>query len=180
MFGTKYFQLLTDTGERVGEFIPTGDTSFERGTAMQRVANTERHSERAGGTSPIIGLLTQKVTEDGPSYEQKSLGILDLPEKVGSAVSMYAPKDGDRLEVEGEPSKGPDDAQSGLLVTDGTGAVASNTAIDTQMSVYKGRWRQAQSGDYVEGLLKRTGVTPEADASNIRVEIEIRKLGIKA
>ncbi|MBE7466750.1 MAG: hypothetical protein HS116_25045 [Planctomycetes bacterium] len=176
MFGTDYFQIIHGEGIRVGEKAPSGDwDSLEVGTAM--VANGPTTSIPANGR--LEGFLLKKVTEDGPSYEDLNLGAPNHPAKKGQAVTMEKLPDGAIIEVEGEPEKAFDDETPGLLVTDGTGAIDDEDTAGTQLSVKNGRWYKAQSGDYVEGLLHEQ-VDPVADDANVRIQIEIRRMGIKA
>lgn len=182
MWGTDYFQIVHGEGTLVGELTPTGTfTSLEIGTPMQRQADYgDTHSEICGVSEPCHGFLTKKVTEDGPTFEQMELGYKNVPALKGHKVSLKSLADGDMIEVEGEPSKAHNASSVGHLVTSGTGAISTSTAAATDLSIQSGRWRVAQTGDVINGRLRKQ-LTPVADASNIRILIEItRGLGLKA
>lgn len=174
MFGSDYFSIIHGKTFTIGECTGSGATlPLEKFTAMKRTA-----AETAlPGSGDMTGFLAQKVTAAGPSFEDKSFN-LDLVAKAGEKVSLISLEDGGEFEVEGEPSKGPTDTQSGLLVTSGTGAVSASTSAGTQLSVTAGRWRVAQTGDYVFGIYRKN-LTPLADSSNVRCLVEFRRSGIK-
>jgi len=179
MFGTDYFQIIHGEPVHVGELTPTGFTSpAEKGMFMQR-EGAEHCKPATSSGAPAAGFLTKQITDDGPTFEKMTLGYPDLPAKTGQKVTLGVLPDGSLIEVEGQPSKAHNVAQLGHLVTSGTGAISTSTAAETEVSLQSGRFRVAQSGDYVEGVIKRQ-VDPVADASNVRVAIEIRRQGKKA
>jgi hypothetical protein len=174
LWGSEYFQIIHGKMRTVGELTPTGTFPLQKNLAMKRSA--DEFAEVASGD--MLGFLGQQVTAAGPTYEQLNFRV-DLVAKAGHKVSIKVLEDGGEFEVEGEPSKGPTDSQNGLLITSGTGAVTNSTAVGTQLSVYQGRWRVAQTGDFVLAIVRDNTITPLADASNIRILAEFRRSGIK-
>lgn len=115
-------------------------------------------------------------------FEQMVLGYGNLPAQIGTAVSLRNVTAGSLIEVEGEPSIQAYDysGYSQLLVTGGaTGAITTSTALETQLSIVNGRWRVAQTGDVVRGLLKAQ-LTPFVTSTNVRILIKIVSASIKA
>ena len=174
MYGTDYFQYVLGEPQHLGTLTPTGTwTSLERGTVMDRQASY-RETHCSPGSGDMQGILSNRVTSDGPSFEKMTLGYPDLDVLKGQAVTLVVPGDGDLIEIEGEPGKAYSDSTLGLLVTSGTGDMTSASAGD-KLSVKNGRWYVAQSGDWVLGEVKAAGLTPIADPSNIRYLIEVRR-----
>lgn len=174
LWGDEYFQIIHGKMRTVGELTPTGTFPMQKNLAMKRVA--DEYAEVA--SSDMLGFLGQQVTAAGPTYENLNFRV-DLPGKSGHKISIKVIEDGSEFEVEGEPSMGPSDSQNGLLVTSGTGAVTNSTAVGTQLSVVNGRWRIAQTGDYVLAIVRDNTITPLAATSNIRILAEFRRSGIK-
>jgi hypothetical protein len=56
-------------------------------------------------------------------------------------------------------------------VTSGTGAITVSTALETQLSLMNGRWRVAQTGDIIRGILKAQ-LVPLVASSNVRIKIK--------
>jgi len=181
MFGTDYFQFVHGESHDVGELTPTGTfDSLEVGTFMERQPSyPDSHSRPCENTSRQEGFLVKKVTTDGPSYERMSLGYPNLETKKGHKVTLRVPAPGAIIEAEGEPSKAYNASSVGHLVTSGTGAITTGTALETALALKNGRWYAAQTGDRVCGLYKGN-LTPHADASNVRCRIQIFDGGIKA
>jgi hypothetical protein len=103
-------------------------------------------------------------------FEQMSTGMHNLPAQVGTAVSLVDFEDAD---FESEPSIG-SATYSGygqLLVTSGTGAITVSTALETQLSLMNGRWRVAQTGDIIRGILKAQ-LVPLVATANVRIKIK--------
>ena len=140
-----------------------------------------------GAAAPTPLALAGYGSIGGPSaaampqmFEQMVMGYGNLPAQIGTAVSLRRAISGlTMLQVEGEPSKGAFDytGYSQLLVTSGTGAITTSTALETQLSLMNGRWRVAQSGDTVRGLLKAQ-LTPLVAATNVRIRIAITTGGV--
>jgi hypothetical protein len=115
-------------------------------------------------------------------FEQMTLGYGNLPAQVGTAVSLRNVAPGGLIEIEGEPSISAFvyTGYSQLLVTGGTGAITTSTALETQLSVFNGRWRVAQTGDVIRAILKAQ-LVPFVAASNVRILIKLEGGGaIKA
>lgn len=176
MLGTDYFQIIHGEPMHVGELAPTGTfTSLEKGTSMSRSGD-----ELCVVTDNVsaTGFTSKKITDAGPSYEDMNFNI-DLPAKKGQKVTLLSLPDGSQIEVEGEPGKISSADTLGLLVTSGTGAILANSAVESDLSFLNGRWRLAQTGNRIEGVLKQQ-LSPIVDPSNIRILIEIRRAGLKA
>ena len=114
-------------------------------------------------------------------FEQMVMGYGNLPAQIGTAVSLRNVLPGALIEIEGEPSIGAFSyaGYSQLLVTSGTGAITTSTAQETQLSVMNGRWRVAQTGDVVRGILK-SQLVPFVASSNVRILIKLEAGGAVA
>ena len=140
-----------------------------------------------GGTPPSPLALAGYGSIGGPSaaampqmFEQMVMGYGNLPAQIGTAVSLRRAISGlTILQVEGEPSIGAFvyTGYSQLLVTSGTGAITTSTALETPLSLMNGRWRVAQSGDIVRGILKAQ-LTPLVSSTNVRIRIAITTGGV--
>ena len=111
-------------------------------------------------------------------FEQMVMGYGNLPAQIGTAVSLRNGAPGGLIEIEGEPSLGAFDytGYSQLLVTGGTGAITTSTALETQLSVMNGRWRVAQTGDVIRGMVKAQ-LVPFVASTNVRILIKLEAGG---
>lgn len=166
MNGTNYFQHRYGEETDIGELAPSGTPDFEIGTAMRKT--DPEVCVPADGK--MTGFLTKKVTTAGPTFEELTLADPNSPAKYGNKVTLKQIAVGGIIEVEGEASKAYNADTDGLLVTSGTGDVTSAAAGDA-LSLQNGRWRAAQTGDFVCGRVIRQ-MTPNT-AGNVRLEIEV-------
>lgn len=82
-----------------------------------------------------------------------------LPYLAGNAVSSKRAK---QVECEGVD----------LLVLSGTGALDTNTAVPSNVSMFHGRWRITQSGEQINGTLAANNLGA-SDGSSLRVRIDV-------
>jgi hypothetical protein len=153
-----------------------GQIAFPDGTAA---GTTAVQAATLAGFGSLGGPLASVPVPN--LFEQMTLGYGNLPAQIGTAVSLRNVLPGSLIEVESEPSITAF-VYSGygqLLVTSGTGGITTSTALETELSVYNGRWRVAQSGDVVRGVLKAQ-LTPFVAATNVRILIKIVSAGLKA
>ena len=130
------------------QFDPTKPSSFGEMTA---------EFKKASGTRGFF--LEREVLTEIPLENSVFFKAYVTPEKVGNRVTARAAQE---VIVEGLD----------LVQTSGTGAIAANTAVNTELSFNLGRLRQKQSGEEVVGWL-REQITPE-DAANItRIRVEL-------
>lgn len=122
------------------------------------MVDTTTPANAALGSGDAIGVLTRDVVSDLTVTERAVWpGRLELPFIVGQQGSVERL---DAFEAEGTDH----------LVTSGTGALASNTALGTKLSVYGGKVRVAQTGDR-EMFRLREILTPE-EAGALRIAAE--------
>ena len=177
MFGTKFFKQITGTWDVIGYLqtnnitIPEGVT-MGKGTFLAQVGNTDE-AQLASGYA--IGYTTQDMDNEGntslASFKARIIrdgNSIDLPIKKGQNLSLRVPKAGAEIEVEGLGVA----AVGNLLITSGTGAVASNTAALTELAYFHGGVRKAQAGEFVQGLLLVADLTPEVEG-NLRIRYRV-------
>jgi hypothetical protein len=145
------------------------------GLAMGISATDDTKAVAAYGAIDFEGFTLQEVTTLGPTDRQTLLGLKDLPAKVGSAVSL-AREDG-LIQVEGPPLT-PMATVSALLITSGVGAITAATADQTELGFRAGKWRVAQTGDRVHGIMINAAVTPKV-TGNIRCYIRVTRGALK-
>lgn len=132
-------------------------------------------------TGHAVGMLQQDInlygTTDADAYRKQGVGDQwNIPAKKGAEVSIRKPKPGCEAIFEGEGVG----AINNFVITSGTGAIASNTARFTALSVYKGGWRQAQTGEFVLAHLEQADLTPLDDDANLRIRIRFCSPYVKA
>ena len=172
MFGSDNCQIRHGLDHHIGELTVDTTVALPYGSVMDQHATD--NTKAILGVSEALGLLSKRVTPTGPTFEQMTLGQLNLDAKSGDKVSLIALVPGGTLELEGAPSIGAATAGEHLLVTTGTGALSGSTAKNTQLSVINGRWYEAQTGDRVLGRMLKADLTPLV-VGNIRCLIEVIK-----
>ncbi len=113
----------------------------------------------------FIGHLTRQVRVGGLTITDRVFGVtsdtpvgVEAPFTSGQEVSVEKAKE---IELEG----------SDYLVTSGTGAIASDTAVGSPLSYYNGKLRQTQTDEVVNYRISANGLTPmKAGALRIRCE----------
>ncbi len=189
LFGTDYFRVRHGDAFTIGELSPStdgtvwpntvdggpsdldGSAGLEIGTAVQRsTVDPVNYSAVAGAN--MVGFLSKAITVNGPSISDLLLPKVRLPAKIGQPVTILALVKGSTIEVEGELNKAYNAASSGLIVTTGTGAITANTSVPQNLSLQGGRWRLAQTGDIICGILR--GQLPvESPTGSVRILIEL-------
>jgi len=153
--------------------VPAGVT-LPRGTWLQASPTDDTKAILASGDAE--GFTTQDIDTEGHTSATAQLnkllgvgpGIGDWPIKVGSAVSVRKMVPGSLIEFEGLGAAVP----GNLVCTSGTGSIAANAARKTQLSLFNGCIRIAQTGDVVKMLLETANLTPEVSGRRrIRVRI---------
>lgn len=162
----------------IGEYAVTAE--LPRGTMMELSdTNAEYIDACAGGGNVPLGFLARNTDDEGVTLEDMVLGRGDTKVKVGERVTVYQLPPGSVIEVECEnsiaysASQPADTADGYLLVTSSTGAITTSLNKDTKLACQNGRWRVAQTGDYVCGQLQDSNLTPKITATNIRARILI-------
>lgn len=170
-YGNLYFKPLqghpTDTVG--GKFtLPSGVTLCRAGTFLRYKTSSREEFDLCDNGKGLIGWLTQGVDEDGLTME--NFGIVQNPNynlRSGQEVSLRVMEVGNEFEIEGAGAAG----GGNLVVTSSTGAIATNTARYTLLSVHKGGLRVAQAGDVAAFELVAADLTPLADAANVRIHV---------
>jgi hypothetical protein len=128
-----------------------------RGTPVGQGADTETLA--LAGATNFLGFLRDDVTVAGPTLEHHFWpNQTEMPVKAGTYCTVER---ADEIDVEG----------GDFLVISGTGQLASNTAVGTQLGLVSGKWRVKQSGDEAFGMLAAQ-LTPETESA-VRLRIEI-------
>lgn len=174
MFGTDKFQIRHGEPEHIGEFepqLPGAKTKLIKGTPMMISDYVANESVVTTPTKYADGILLKEVTEAGPTFEQLELSNVykDLPAKEGHKVTLGRLPDGAIIEVEG-PDSNAVGAGDELLVTSGTGSL-SGASGGEKLSLEDGRWREAQTGDLINGEVV-DALTPNT-AGNVRLAIRV-------
>jgi len=140
-----------------------------RGTAFGYDATTADKIVLAGGKN-FLGFVMREVVVGGPGLPDHVYpNRLELAYASGQEASL---EKADEVEAEG----------SNFLVLSGTGALANNTAVDTQISFNNGKFYIAQTGDIPfykvsanPNMLAAAGVNPVVPgALRFRFEINNR------
>lgn len=176
MWGSDLFRQVNGNWDHVGTVtaaLPAGFT-YPIGTHLQYKpvdASSDDESQAVLASGLAVGFMTQPMDDNGlegdASFKKMALGLKNLPLKNGSEVSLRRPGLHAEMEFEGSGTALP----GNLVCTSGTGAIATSTALKTELSVLNGCLRQAQSGDFVMYILENAKVTPEADAANVRIRV---------
>lgn len=107
------------------------------------------------------GFLSQRVSlngiTDNQGFRDFSIGKLDLPVKKGAPVSIHIPDPNTYAEFEG---LGASSIGNFVITATDTGALQTNTARGTALSVKKGGWYIAQPGDMCLAHLETASITP--------------------
>lgn len=175
MFGSAQHKYLYGDWHHIGTMastelaLPADGTPLPKGTWIQAKNGDEFMMALASGHA--AGFLTQDISAEGheslQAFKDRTIGKFDLPVKKGQMVSLRVPHSESLMEFEGVGAAVP----GNLVCTTGTGAIASNAAVNAELSFFNGCIRLAQAGDIVTLLLKQADLTPEVTGRRrIRVE----------
>jgi len=173
LYGSRYFRVRNSRGSnevKKGELLVTG-VSLAIGTWMDLDATQVTYAALADGNA--LGVLTQNVTTDGMSFQERELGYVPDTVPSGKAVTLLHFGVGAEIEIEAPASSAYDAASTKaapvLMVTTGTGALTAASAKGTKCSYENGRMYVAQSGDHAEWEVQDAALTPKVDAAYIRI-----------
>lgn len=128
-----------------------------RGTPVGQGADTETLA--LAGATNFLGFLRHDVTVAGPTLEHHFWpNQTVMPVKAGTYCTVER---ADEIDVEG----------ANFLTITGTGTLASNTAVGTQLGFVSGKWREKQTGDHAYGMLAAQ-LTPETSGA-VRLRIAV-------
>lgn len=157
--------------------VPLSDANANLGTLqlgkmVNEAADPNEETEMVLGDGFAIGFLTRAIDPSGTtsdvSYKKLSIGNIDIPVKRGAPVAVQRPLPGAFGIFEGAgTAAAPIDH---LVINSGTGALASGTAKLSELSVIKGAWRLAQTGEMVLGLLMDSNITPK-NVGELRIRV---------
>ena len=137
------------------------DSTGSRGLALGPDASDVTKAAVADGDQ-FLGFLTRDVTSTGPVLgDHVYPGRLELPFVAGGEVTL---EKADEVEVEGEA------ANAGLVVTSGTGAITTDTAVGTGLSFYGGKWREVQTGEIA--FYRLSGQITPVNGGSVRFRAE--------
>lgn len=149
--------------------------AIQPGKLVDNKANSE--SLLKYGSGYAIGFITEYVTLNGTKNDEwfKKLtlgGYPDTPVTRGLPVSVVCPFPGLEAIFEGavDISSSNTPAIDGLVVKTGTGAIATNTAINSDLSCINGCWKLAAAGDFVLAHLRQANLTPN-NSGEIRIRV---------
>jgi hypothetical protein len=159
--------VLNASGVYASETLATASDGAEtaaRGLALGAHPTSKEAFDEANGKS-FIGHLTRRVVKGGLTLTDRVFGVtsavpvgLESPFKDGEEVSVERAEE---IEVEGPA----------YIMTSGTGAIDTNTAVPSSLSFIAGRLRVAQTGDVVFYTLTANNLTPTDDGNS---ELRIR------
>lgn len=180
MFGSPYVKYISGEWYHYGvmttEELPIPDgVTLTKGTWLNPKNGTDDTiAQLASGVA--LGFATQDMDNEGhtslQAFQDVSIGKQDIPIKKGQAMTVRVPNTNSRLEFEGAGAAVP----GNLVCTSGTGAIASNTAKDTELSFLNGCIRKAQTGDIVQLLLETAALTaenPNDGDANVRIRVRV-------
>ena len=185
MFGSNYFQwLLGDvmlmqrqSGGTSNLNLSNADAAVGTLRAGTMVEFTAGYTDRFSFvTGSAIGFITQPINETGlesaTEFRKRALQpngyqSYETPVKKGDNVAVTIPHPNSQAIFEGTGVA----AYGNLVITSGTGALADSDARFTELSVNRGGWYKAQTGDLVLALLEDPALTPVADDSNLRIRV---------
>lgn len=183
MFKSKYFATIYGEYDTLATLtFPTslGLSDADADVGLIRVgkpvtfANNSLDTMKYGDNDSFLGFLGKDISLEGPLgvqsyYDINALGLIDIPTKRGSKVEVIIPRIGFLFEVE---DAGTDKVEK-MLITSGTGAIANNTALHTELSLTdKGCWKLAADGDMVYAHLYQANVAPKIE-NNVRIRARI-------
>jgi hypothetical protein len=152
------FEIKRTSPRRNVSLITPSGTTYPRGTAFQE-SDTLGTAELADSTKAQVYFATREIKNGGPTLSDDVFpGRLESPATAGDEASF---EDAEVIEAEG-----------GDYIATGTGAITSATAVDTEVALTGGKFRAAQSGEYVWGLLKSASLTPEDSGNAVRISVE--------
>lgn len=185
MFGSSRFKWVAGEYYHYGvaKFPTTlglSDADANAGTAKQGklmgLADNNAEEMKYGGVNGnFLGILTHHVNKDGTTsdsgFKDFTIGKQDIPLKRGQAVTLRVPLPGAIAEFEGVGAVGIDT----LVVTSGTGLLASGSALWSPLTIESGAWRIAQSGagvnEFVYAHLMQANLTPE-NSGEVRIRVK--------
>jgi hypothetical protein len=179
MFGSKTFQWLSGNYHNLSvktTELPITEADADSATGLLqrgKLVNYKANdlTELAFTTGMAIGMITRNINKLGlntdEGYKNFSIGLTDLPLRRGLAVTVRRPAPGSQAIFEGLGVASVDN----LVVTSGTGALASGTARNSELSVIKGGLYLAQTGDFVIALLDQANLTP-ITGGNLRIRVQ--------
>ena len=170
-YGNKYFKPIVGEHSKSagGKFtLPSGVTLCRAGTFLRYKTSSQEEFDLCENGKGLIGWMTQGMDANGLTMENFAVvGNTNINLRSGQEVSLRIPEVGNEYEIEGAGVAG----GGNLVVTSGTGAIASNTARYTLLAVHKGGLRVAQAGDVASFELVAADLTPLADDANVRIHV---------
>jgi len=106
--------------------LSTNGTVYEGSFVYVDYSETlDKLKKATAGSTPVEALLLERVTADGPSFQDRLLQVHKSVKKSGRPVAQINLKPG--MEIE-----------TSVVATSGTGALSSGTALETALSVIDG------------------------------------------
>lgn len=181
MWGTKLCRMVNGNWDHVGTLhtsLPAGVT-YPAGTHLgYQVTGTYNDNEDVAvlASGFAIGFTTQDIDDDGSigdnSFKNQFLGLQNIPVRNGLEISLRRMSLNAEVEFEGVGGALP----GNLVATTGTGAITGTTARHTELSVFNGALRVAQTGDLVMYVLENPNMAVESDLVGAR-RIRVRRVG---
>lgn len=179
MFGSNLFQWLSGefyninaltTDLPITEADPDAATGFlQRGKMVNYKANDI--TKLAFTTGNAMGILTRNISLNGinndEGFKNFTIGLTDLPLRRGLAATVRVPNPNAQAIFEGSGAASYDTL---VITATTTGYLSSSTARGTQLTVEKGGWRTAQSGEFVLAILEQANYTPYT-GGNVRIRV---------
>lgn len=179
MFGSNQFQWLRGSYYKIGYAstleLPLSDADANLGTLKRGKMvdlKTNDETKMAFTTGHAMGILERPVDLYGTTgdlgFKNFTIGLHDLPAKRGACVSIRVPQAGAEAIFEGIGAAGYDTM---VITATTTGFLTAASARGTELTVEKGGWRTAVTGEWVLARLEQANYTPSV-ASNIRIRVQ--------
>jgi len=184
MFGHQYFRWLMGEFDRVNG--TTADVNLsdadanagELGVGIMLDYKADSHLALAFVTGSAIGFTTQAIDQYGTTSaavyrnldvrEKSGIPFIQVPVKKGQPIALSVPRPHSMAEFEG---LGAASYGNRVITATTTGFLSSSTARRTPLSVERGGWKEAQSGELVLAFMEQANLTPYT-AGNVRIRIK--------
>ena len=142
---------------------------LKRGKMVNYKANDV--SELAFTTGNAMGMLMNNISLNGlnndENFKNFTIGLHDLPRRRGLACSVRVPRPNSQAIFDGAGAASIDTL---VITATTTGFLASNSARGLELTVEKGGWRAAASGEFVLAILEQANYTSVV-ASGVRIRV---------
>ena len=183
MYGHQYFRWLMGDFHRVSG--TTADVNLsdadaaagELGVGIMLDFKADSHLALAFVTGSAIGFTTQAIDQYGTTSatvyrnldvrEKSGIPFIPVPVKKGQPVALSVPEPWSMAEFEG---LGAASYGNRVITATTTGFLSASTARRVPLSVERGGWKEAQTGELVLAFMEQSNLTPYT-VGNIRIRV---------